>query len=240
MRYLFGLMLLSLVIAGCSKTASLRAGTSGASASSSATVRDPYSGSSATVRGTDDGVSTSSSKPSWTRYRAPVITENIGGATVRIDPMTGDVTANDRLGPFLVTGDDGGVSLSKSANRWEFCDACYVNGVSMYIDSSGDVNISEPSVTTHNDYVRAGLQKDRFDVAWRGVDFNTALDSLDGIANVRLDASLSEEGFEVSAVPKLQMTLLDVSADYAVHRLATHANLEVYVEAEDRYILGSK
>ena len=241
MRYLPALALLALLILGCTKTASLRAGRSGVDANTSTTVRDPYSGSSATVRADDDdGVTTSSSKPSWTRYKPPIVTRDIGGATVRIDPLTGDITATDKLGPFFVTADDGGVSMSKSADRWEFCEACHVNGVSMYIDSDGDVHVSEPSTTIHNDYVRAGLQKDHFDVVWTGVDFNTALDSLDGIANVRLDASLTEEGFDVSAVPSVEMTLLDVSADYAVHRLATHADLEVYVEAEAEYVLSSK
>lgn len=242
MRYLIALALLSLFVIGCTKTASLRAtaSPSGASASAGSTIRDPYSGSSASVRATDDGVTTSSSGPRWPRHKAPVITENIGGATVRINTASGDITATDKLGPFFVRADDGGVSLSKNADRWEFCDACYVNGVSMYIDSDGDVHVSEPSVTTYNDYVRAGLAKDRFDVVWRGVDFNTALGSLDGIANVRLDASASEDGFQASAVPKLQLTLLDVSADYAVHRLAAHADLQVYAEAEGKYVLGSK
>jgi hypothetical protein len=35
------------------------------------------------------------------------------------------------------------------------------------------------------------------------------------------------------------VTLLDVSADYAVHRLATHADLHVYAEAEGKYVLSS-
>lgn len=241
MRYLFLLAgLCLLLVSACSKTASLRAGTSGFDATSSSTVRDPYSGSSATIRADDDtGVTTSTSKPSWTRYRPPVITESIGGATVRIDTSSGDITATDKLGPFFVKADDGGVSLNKNADRWEFADACYVNGVSMYVDSDGDVHVSEPSVDVYNDHVRAGLQKDHFDVVWRGVDFNTALGSLDGIANVRLDARAGEDGFDISAVPSLNLTLLDVSADYAVHRLASHADLKVYVEAEEEYVLSS-
>ena len=242
MRYLAGLAIISIFLVGCTKTASMRAtaSPSGSSASAGTSIRDPYSGSSAGIRASDDGVTTSTSEPRWPRHKAPVLTEDIGGATVRFDTGSGDLTANDKLGPFFVNADDGGVRLRNDADRWEFADACYVNGVSMHIDSDGDVQVSEPSVTTHNDYVRAGLARDRFDVVWRGVDFNTALGSLDGIANVRLDASASEDGFDMSAVPKLQLTLLDVSADYAVHRLAAHADLEVYAEAEGEYVLGSK
>jgi hypothetical protein len=54
---------------------------------------------------------------------------------------------------------------------------------------------------------------------------------------VRLDASASEDGFKVSAVPAVQMTLLDVSADYAAHRLAAHAGLNVYVNESEEYVL---
>lgn len=238
MRYL-PLLSLLLLLPACSKTASLRAtaSPSGASSSASAGVRDPYSGSSAGVRATDKGVSTSSSGPSYRRYSPPVIRRNIGGASVSIDPRSGNVTANDKLGPFFVTGDNGGVRLGGNVDRWEFCDACYDSGVSFYVDSDDGVHISEPNPKIHNDYVRAGLQRDHFDVAWRGVSFEKALGSLDGIIKIRLDASASEEGFELKAVPSVNMTLLDVSADYAAHRLAAHADLNVYISESNEYVL---
>ncbi|MCA8917146.1 MAG: hypothetical protein KDB90_17280 [Planctomycetes bacterium] len=238
MRYL-PLLALLLLLPACTKTASLRATASprGASASAGGTVRDPYSGSSASVRATDDGVSTSSSGPSYRRYNPPVVRENIGGATVSIDTKDGDVTASDRLGPFFVRGDNDGVRLGGDVDRWKFCDACYDSGVSFYVDSDDGVHVSEPNPKIHNDYIRAGLNPDHFDVVWRGVGFEKALSSFDGIAKVRLDASASEDGFKVSAVPSIQMTLLDVSADYAVHRLAAHAGLKVYIDESEEFVL---
>ncbi|MCA8913039.1 MAG: hypothetical protein KDB82_15165 [Planctomycetes bacterium] len=109
--------------------------------------------------------------------------------------------------------------------------------MSFYVDSDDGVHVSEPSPTVHNKYVRAGLNGGNFDVVWRGVGFEKALDSLDGIIKIRLDASASEDGFEASAVPTVQMTLLDVSADYAAHRLAAHAGLNVYVDESEEYVL---
>ncbi|MCA8913040.1 MAG: hypothetical protein KDB82_15170 [Planctomycetes bacterium] len=124
MRYL-PLLALLLFVPACTKTASLRAtaSPSGVSTSASSSVRDPYSGSSASVRATEDGVTTSSSGPSYTRYRPPTIRRNLGGASVTIDPMTGDVRSSDKLGPFFVSGDNDGVRLSGDVDRWEFCDA---------------------------------------------------------------------------------------------------------------------
>lgn len=245
MRYLallaLPLLTLLLVLPACSKTASLRASASSSgvssSASSSGTVRDPYSGSSATVRATDDGVTTSSSGPSYTKYKPPIVRRDIGGADVTIDPMTGDVTSNDKLGPFFVSGDNDGVRLSGDTDRFEFSEACYDSGVSFYVDSDDGVHVSEPNPKIHNDYVRAGLNGGNFDVVWRGTSFEQALGSLDGIVKVSLDASASEDGFEIKAVPAVNLTLLDVSADYAVHRLAAHADLNVYVSESEEYVL---
>lgn len=240
MRYL-PLLALLLILPACSKTASLRASASSSgvssSASSSGTVRDPYSGSSATVRATDDGVTTSSSGPSYTQYKPPLVKREIGGADVTIDPMSGDVRSSDKLGPFFVSGDNDGVRLSGDVDRWEFCDACYDSGVSFYVDSDDGVHVSEPNPKVHNDYVRAGLNGDHFDVVWRGTSFEKALESLDGIIKIRLDASASEDGFELKAVPAVNLTLLDVSADYAAHRLAAHADLNVYVNESEEYVL---
>jgi len=235
MRYL-SLMACLLILPACASVRST-VSTSGSAASAAAGVRDPYSGSSASVRASDKGVSTSTSGASYRRYNPPVIRREIGGASVTIDPRSGNVTANDKLGPFFVTGDNGGVRLGGNVDRWEFCDACYDSGVSVYVDSDDGVHISEPNPKIHNDYVRAGLQRDHFDVVWRGVSFEKALGSLNGIIKIRLDASASEGGIELKAVPSVNMTLLDVSADYAAHRLAAHADLNVYVNESNEYVL---
>lgn len=231
MRFLPAFVLL-LLLAGCTTTRGRVSASTG--------IRDPYSGSSASVNASNNGVSTSSSGANWKRYSPPIITRNIGNSRVTIDPRSGDVNSSGKLGPFFVTGSDGGVRLRKDADRWEFGEACHMHGVSMSIDSNNGVNVAPPSTTVKNDYVRAGLKKGNWDIVWTGVNFNTALESFDGIAKVRLDASAGQDGFKVSAVPSVKMTLLDVSADYAVHRLAAHAGLVVYVEASDSYVLKSK
>jgi hypothetical protein len=237
MRWIaFIVVAVSLVsIVGCSAMNVRGSARSGVSAPSAPGARSP----SANVRVDQDGVH-HSARHGYERYRPPIIRESVGGMNVAIDPRTGHVRSHGAFENILISADsDGAASLRvrEDVSRGELSNACVDAGVSMKLDGD-DVQIGPPSATVYSNGIRAGMRDGNFDIMWDGVSFSTALDELNTIANVRLDASADKDGFNLAAVPSVRMNLLDVSADHAVGKLATHADLQVYVEAEDRFVLS--
>jgi hypothetical protein len=195
---------------------------------------------SARVRVDERGVHTDA-RHGYENYRPPIIRENVGGMNVAIDPRTGHVRTHGAFEGLLVSADsDGraGLRVREDVSRGQLSDACVEAGVSMKLDGD-DVTIEPPSAKAYSNGIRAGVRGDgSFDIVWDGVAFSQALEEINTIANVRIDARASEDGFDIAAVPSVRMNLLDVSAGHAVEGLATHANLKVYAEAEDRFVLS--
>jgi hypothetical protein len=226
-----------LLAAGCSSVG-IRSG--GGISSGLSTPRAPGARSpSARVRVDERGVHTDA-RHGYENYRPPIVRENVGGMNVAIDPRTGHVRTHGAFEGLLVSADsDGsaGLRVREDVSRGDLSDACVEAGVSMRLDGD-DVKIEPPSAKVYSNGIRAGVRGDgSFDIIWDGVAFSQALEEINTIANVRIDARASEDGFEVAAVPAVRMRLLDISAGHAVDRLATHADLKVYAEAEDRFVL---
>jgi len=234
---MLALLALGFSFAGCStmRVRSSASASSGVSTPSAPGARSP----SATVRVDEKGVH-HSARHGYENYRPPIIRENVGGMNVAIDPRTGHVRSHGAFENIFVSADSGGnanLRLRDNISHGDLSNACVDAGVSMRLDDD-DVKIGPPSASVYSNGVRAGMRDGNFDIIWDGLTFTEALEEINTVANVRLDARASEDGFNVSAVPSVRMRLLDVSSGYAVSRLASHANLQVYVEAEDRFVLS--
>lgn len=229
-----------LFVAGCTATSS---GGLNKPSVSKPSARGPSAGASVGSSGASASAGKPSAgkpsvrKPSYPVYRPPVIRSDIGNTSVTIDPKCDDVWIQNTLGPFFVESSSGGVKLKSGTTREEFSGAVIDAGLSAKIDSNG-VHVAQPNAKWHNDHIGAGLRNGHFDVIWKGVSFDRAFADLNDITSVRLDASVDESGFKASAVPAVHLKLVDVSADYAVHRFAAHAGLTVYVESSDRFVLA--
>ncbi|MBX3461092.1 MAG: hypothetical protein KF696_14190 [Planctomycetes bacterium] len=230
-----------LFLAGCTATSS--GSSSSKPSASKPSVRGPSAGASAGTSGASASANKPSAskpsvrKPNYPVYKPPVIRSDIGNTKVTIDPKCDDVWVQNTLGPFFVESSSGGVKLKSGTRREDFSGAVIDAGLSAKIDNDG-VHVAQPNAKVHNDHIGAGLRNGHFDVIWKGATFERGLSDLNDIAGVRLDASADESGFKASAVPKIHLKLVDVSADYAVHRFAAHAGLTVYVEASNKFVLA--